>query len=612
MARRDFMGRIMRLTVCLGGAMFSAAAQSESFSISEQIEGSYRVTTGYALAMRVRDPHGALINGEVDPLRPEVLPQNQLIGFTHTGLSKTINMDDGNRNFRSGSIFNNRVSAYGEFQLTYQDYGAIFSGSAFYDQAYHEKNDNDSPETVNKLGAHDKFTESTKYYNGERARLLEAYAYGNWMFGDEATLNLRIGQQLVAWGESLFFSGVAGAQGPADATKAFVPGAEIKDILLPVNQIALRLGVTNELSLLGSYKLDYRSTELFPTGDFFSPADLIGPGARFVYGSINPAALDGCPGLLGPLSPLCNLGGIGTPLLNAPPNILVYRGEDLKPGKSGQWGAGLTYQVTPITNLGLYRLRYHDSNPAVQLNPGFAFIGSVAGVELTTGLINQYVPTTYNVKYFGGIDMTAISYSTVLGKFNVAGEFSLREGLDMPVQTIISGVLSPVYTRGDVYQALLSSIYVTNPGVVFDELNIVSEAGYVYVDKVDAISEQPGIQPIGGGDRLFYDRNAWGFQTLMIGRKRNLFPGWDLSTPVSFAMLVNGNPSMTAAFGPLIGEDDRRLGLGASMQYLQNLEFAIGYNLFFGNPRKGVRGSIVKQNPYADRDYVTFNIKYNL
>src|SRR3546814_2294893 len=82
---------------------------------------------------------------------------------------------------------------------------------------------------------------------------------------------------LVAWGESLFLSGVASAQSQADATKAFIPGTEIKDILLPTNQIAFNAAVNNDITLLGYYKLDFRPNEIFPVGDYFSPADVVGP-----------------------------------------------------------------------------------------------------------------------------------------------------------------------------------------------------------------------------------------------------------------------------------------------------------------------------------------------
>src|SRR3546814_1725197 len=93
---------------------------------------------------------------------------------------------------------------------------------------------------------------------------------------------------LVAWGESLFLSGVASAQSQADATKAFIPGTEIKDILLPTNQIAFNAAVNNDIPLLGYYKPDFRPNEIFPVGAYFSPTEVAGPGAGFVYGWANP------------------------------------------------------------------------------------------------------------------------------------------------------------------------------------------------------------------------------------------------------------------------------------------------------------------------------------
>lgn len=631
-----------------GGLILGACSVTQAGSFEwNGITADYKLTLGYALAMRMQDPSNDLINGPVDPLQLALLPPQlagqpaQIVGFGHTGLPTTINFDDGNRNFKKYSLINNRISAYGEFQLHMDSYGAVFSGSAFRDAAYRDRNDNNSPafgasgSTINKTGNPQEFTTATQYYDGQRFRLLEAYVYGDWMLGDEAALSLRAGQQLVAWGESLFFSGIASTQGPADATKAFVPGAEIKDILLPVNQLAMQLSVNSDLTLLAQYRLAYKPTEIFPVGDYFSPADAVGPGASFVYGSINPLYLNGCQGLmssaLNTLLPgsfallnglginansLCDQNGIGGTLLGASPYILAVRGPDIMPSDQGQWGAGLRYRLTTTSNIGLYFINYHDTNPAVMLNVGYApFTSSLLGLlplPLSTGVIGQYVPTSYNVKYFDNIKMIGSSFSTALGPFNVAGELNYRDGFDMPVQATISGVVSPVYTRGRMGQALLSSLYSVNPGFLVDDVTAVAEAGYLYVFDVDRLDNTPGIIMAGNGDKLFYDRQSFGFQTLFVTGNHNIVEGWDLNTQVSYGEITFGNPSMAGAFGPLYGEGDRRLGLGAKMTYLSNLELGIGYNFFFGDTMKTIGESSLKANPYADRDYASFNIKYNL
>ena len=642
-ARRGFVGArlLALLTIGIG---FNGAAWAGSFDLPFGTEADYKLTFSYALAARTKHASQDLINGPVDPFESSFMPTDngepscsqsptgcQLLGFTHTGLPNTANFDDGDRNFQhKWNIINNRVSAFGELGFKNGNYGLSFTGSAFYDQAYHGYNSNDSlpydtdGSTVNKTGAPNGFTNRTRHYDGLRARLLDAYAYADWTFGEDMNLDLRVGQQLVAWGESLFFSGVALAQGPADAAKAFVPGAEIKDILLPVSQVALRFSPFDKLTILGQYKLDFKSTELFPEGDYFSPADLIGPGATFGYGSVNPAYGTRCPGLLQfpglpDLSFLCSTvpGHPTGTVLNASPYIYITRGPDIEPSKHGQWGVGVTYQITSATNIGLYRLRYADTNPAIQLNTGYAVVGHAVinnqATTITTQAFNQVVPTTYNIKYYGGITMSALSFSTAVGKFNIAGELGYRQDMDTQVQAHISGVLSPVYTRANLEQALLSTLYVDNPGFVLDDLAVVAEAGVIRITHTEALQSAPGISMVGNGGVLFADRTSSAFQMLAIGGNHNVISGWDLKNQLSFATIIKGNPANGGAFGSLIGQGDRRLGWTVTMTYLANMEFSLGYNMFFGNPAKRQHDvSPVEQNPFSDRDYVSFNVKYNL
>ncbi|MDR3416991.1 MAG: DUF1302 family protein [Nevskia sp.] len=622
------------LGLLLGYAACQGTAQAGTLDLWENASLDYKTTLGYGLAVRAHNANNALINGPVDSFQSYLFPvipagqPAQIFRFTQSGLPTTINFDDGDRNFKAGSLINNRVSALAELQFHWNNYGVVTSGDGFYDQVYHHPNDNNSPETNNTDLPHTHWTSGARYYDGQRFRLLDAYAYGDWTLFD-MNVDLRVGQQLVAWGQSLFFSGIALAQSRADATKAFVPGAEVKSILLPTDQVALRLGVTNDLSLLGYYKLAYRASEIFPEGDYFSPADAVGPGATFVYGSANPlyGGPGECPGLLTnfhigntpvPVIPqgvenfVCNviLAPVGK-ALDAPKTINTIRGPDLRPSSGGQYGVGAEYQVASRTNVGLYFLRYDDSNPAVQLNIGFAPFTTKP--TITTAIINQYVPTTYNVKYYDGIHLYGSSFSTVIGPFNVAGELNYRDGVDMPVATAISGVVSPVYTRGRISQALVSAIYVTNPHFFYDDLAFTMETGAVHVNGIDRLpNDIPGIIPLGNGDTLFYSRNAWAFNTLTIPTKHNVIDGWDMSTPISFGMLVKGNPSMAGAFGAFYGQGDTRLGISVNMQYLGNLEVGVGYNFFFGNPDETIGSSPLKANPYMDRDYATFHLAYNL
>ena len=267
----------------LGAAACQGVARAGEIDLWSDATLDYKLTVSYAAAIRTGNANNALINGPVDQFQSYLLPVQvpgqpvQVFSFTHTGLPSTANYDDGDRNFHAGSLINNRVTGLGELQFHWNNYGIELSGDGFFDQVYHHPNDNDSPETNNTDLPHTHWTDGARYYDGQRVRLLDAYAYGDFTLWD-MNLNVRAGQHLVAYGQSLFFSGVALAQSRADATKAFIPGAEIKSILLPTNQVSFRLGVTNDLSMVGYYKLAFRANEIFPEGDYFSPADAVGPG----------------------------------------------------------------------------------------------------------------------------------------------------------------------------------------------------------------------------------------------------------------------------------------------------------------------------------------------
>lgn len=612
------------LALGLMGGIAAGTAQAGSYEIFG-LDAETQFQAGYALGVRVEDPDSRII---ATPPSPKIPIPDAL------KLPESNNYDDGDRNFKQGALINNRVTVLGEIMLKKDDYGLLLRGDAFYDDVYRRlNNDNNSPDTINKTsGRVNEFTDAARYYDGQRTRLLDAYAYGSWYIGDSAALNLRIGQQVVAWGESLFFSGVALAQGPADATKATVPGADVKSILLPVNQVSLQLALNEDLTLLGQYKLEFKETELNPVGEFYSVSDVVGPGAEFIYGIKNPVHKDvladtilNAPDLLGalypalqPLSPLLN-PILGLPLIpevvrgvvglvgatgvldGAPKNINVQRREDIRPSDYGQWGLGLRYRITPDTTLGAYRLRYHNTTPAPVQNYGYAVLLPGAGglPDITTQVLGVQVPVTYNIRYFDGIDLSALSFSTSLFGANVAGEVIYREGVDVLVD-VDGGLLGPVPTptRGKVGQALLSALYTIGPRAFWDSFTLVSELGYVHVEDVDA-----ACGPTSCSQQLTYTRDASGYSILGIIDRKAVFDGWDLQIPVTFAGVIGGHSSLLSGLGSLMGEGDYRASLGVNFTRLQAFTVGVSYSAFLGEPD-------FKERPYADRDNVALSLTY--
>ena len=602
------------------------------------MDGNYQLQGSYALATRLRAPAPGII--DTPPSAEIPIPD-------FIKLPESNNYDDGDRNFAEGAIVNNRLTLLGEIQLTRGDYGLLVRGDAFYDDVYLRRNDNNAPNTLNRTdgdpqfefeGQVDRFSDAAKDRSGRRARLLDAYVYGSWYFGEASALNLRVGRHIAAWGESLFFSGVALAQSPADATKATVPGADVKSILLPVNQVSMQLAINEKWTLLGQYKLEFKPVELNPVGEFFSVSDVVGPGAQFIYGIENPLYLQNLEDLnllsenlaetlqlvvdlLAPQLPtqgvtdlVGNLLGLLDPLLpdvpvpggiinqpNTPRYVNVVRQEDIRPSDHGQWGVGLKYQITPETTLGAYRLRYHNTTPAPVQNYGEALLVPGNGIlrPITTGTLGLQVPVTYNIRYFDGIDLSALSFSTSFLGANVGGEFIVREGVDVLVD-VDGGLLGPVPTptRSEVWQGLLSALYVLGPRFGWDALTLVGEVGFVHVEDLE-----PACGPNGCSTDLSFTRDAWGYSLLGLMDFRNITAGWDLQVPISFAAIGNGQSALLSGLGSLMGEGDMRASIGFNFTRLQRLEVGVSYNAFLGSPH-------FEKRPYADRDYVAFTGKY--
>jgi len=406
-----------------GFAGLSSTAYAGSFDFFG-IDGTWSLDGAYVLAVRTEKPSA----GDISTPSAATIPLP-----TYLKVPESNNYDDGDRNFKQWTPVNNRVSALGEIHLTKDVYDLVVRGDAFYDNVYMRANDNTSPDTINKFGPdgsdtngviNNHFTADAKRFDGRRGRLLDAYVSGNWQLGDESALNLRIGRQVVAWGESLFFDGIALTQGPADATKATVPGADVKSILLPVNQISMQFSATSKLTFLGQYKLEYKPTELNPVGEFYSVADVVGPGREFIYGIYNPLylpaysnlnlvgstqpsgqndlaaaiqlvdgflkqngtlptnnqvtpALEQVANSLGTvLTAIGKTSGINSVNLpsaflsalisptGAPKYVNPYYDGEIRPSNHGQYGLGMKYAFTPSTTGGLYFLRYHDTTPS--------------------------------------------------------------------------------------------------------------------------------------------------------------------------------------------------------------------------------------------------------
>jgi hypothetical protein len=334
-----------------------------------------------------------------------------------------INTDDGNRNFDQWDMINNKITLLADLDMRHKNFGAFVRPKAFYDHVYMSDNANDSPETNNALAgglidSSDEWADDVEDRHGNDAEILDLYAYATFDVG-KRQLDLRVGKQVISWGESLFVTGgISAAQSPVDLSAAVAVGTEVKEILLPTETVYTQVDLTDKLALGGYYQWKWEKSRLMEGGTFFaSQSDF--------------------------------LDDLGAPILVDIPGVglvpALQRGEDHEADDNGQFGVSLTYASNWLNNIefGLYYINYHDKLPLVN-------------VDMASG--------TYFTSYTEDIKLYGASFSSLIGDVNVSGEFSYRQdyGFDPT-------------TTDDYWQAQTSWIYTTSFMPFSDAITTIGE-----------------------------------------------------------------------------------------------------------------------------------------
>jgi hypothetical protein len=173
------------------------------------------------------------------------------------------NLDDANRNFDKG-LASSGFRAIADFEWRYRmdggsSFGIFARGSAWYDNRIeNDHNDNDSM-TVNglefwggSLSVPDEFHPDTKKRSGQDAELLDLFFFAEIAPASEHPMSLRIGRQVISWGESAFIqNGLSAVINPADVSKASLPGTEVKEILRPLGAVYGSVALNQNISVSG-------------------------------------------------------------------------------------------------------------------------------------------------------------------------------------------------------------------------------------------------------------------------------------------------------------------------------------------------------------------------
>ncbi len=267
---------------------------------------------------------------------------------------------------------------------------------------------------------------------GSDGTILDLYAYGSTdLFGH--SLSLKVGKQIVNWGESTLVLNGLNSLVSLDANKARLPGAEISEFAIPVPQAFTSLNLTENTSIEGFYQWKFEPTLPDAAGTFYPVPDqdfsaLIGGNAGDLsFGRAlenSNAGLTNCPGGNNTVTPTTCVPYGGT----------IPRGPDRLPAGAGQYGGAFRFTVPWLHDMdaALYAANYHERLPVFSTT-------SAASGNVSAASANYFAEYPEDVHMFG------FSFNTTL-PWGIAfqGEYSYKP--NQPFQ--LSSVESELATLG--------------------------------------------------------------------------------------------------------------------------------------------------------------------
>jgi hypothetical protein len=362
------------------------------------------------------------------------------------------NGDNGNLNFDSGESFSKLIKGSHELDVRYENLGFFARGIYFYD---FEMMDSDRAWTNPHSGkVNDPCRDDEARDQLCRdIRLLDAFIYGDFDIG-EMPFSVRVGQQVISWGESTLISHGISELNPVDIARLRAPGAELKEAFIPFGAVWGSLGITENFNVEMFYQYSWEKTVLPAPGSYFSTNDFAGDGGHFNNVQLNFASnpdtdLDSLITDLNALRaqilngnvPIADAGGA---YVGGFPTKLTLRQEDAEndPEDGGQYGLRLSWFLPELndTEISLYHMNYHSRRPVFSgITADFSAealahdVGMLVSSDITyDNYTNLKAFSRVELDYIEDIKLYALSFNTAIGETSVAGEISYRQ--DEPLQ----------------------------------------------------------------------------------------------------------------------------------------------------------------------------------
>ena len=614
------------LAVSLASTL-AAPAFGVNFNIGE-IEGQFdsALSVGASWSVRSADP--------------------DLIGRNNGGDGLSQTTDDSRQNFKKGETFSKIFKGIHDLELKYGDTGVFVRGKYWYDfetkdeqRLFKDIDDSNRKQAAQSSGA----------------EFLDAFVYHNYDIAGQPG-SVRLGKQVVSWGESTFIQNSINSINPVDAAAFRRPGAEIKEGLIPVNMFYISQSLTENLSMEAFYQIEWDQTVVDNCGTFFAQADILADGCDNNVAVLNPA-LAGLAPFAGPLAYSTTSEG-----------VIVPRGGDRDARDDGQWGLAFRYFAEPLdTEFGAYFMNYHSRTPVFSATgadpavyaavPGIignciGALGAGCTAARRSGLAAATIAgnSEYFLEYPEDIQLYGLSFSTTLPTGTAwSGELSYRPNAPVQLNTtdiLYSGVKNlggafanasvltgaagedlHGYRRKEITQFQTTFTHFIDQVMGASRLTLVGEIGVVHIGALEDTSEArygrdpvygPGELPatqvapgvfvdtcsviLNGGtgenvskycnDDGFATSTSWGYRARAIWDYPDVFAGVNLRPSVSWSHDVDG-------YGPngLFNEGAKAVSLGLDADYQNTYNASLAYTDFFGG----------EYNTSIDRDFLALS-----
>ena len=583
--------RAGRYVLAAAALAASGGAHALKFQVTDGIEGSFDTTLGYGIQLRTEhfDP---------DLSRP----------FPYTA-SPLGNNQYGNRTLfnKKWDIFSNIVKASHDLQLNGGRWSAFLRGNYFYDFAMASEKDSLPQESENRGVQHGDITD----------------AYFLTRMGGNDQFTVRLGKQVISWGENTFIGQSLNDINTVDISKLRQPGVELKDALVGTPAAYFSWQMSDALSLETFVLFGYDELKVDPYGGFFGTQDAITDGAGFANAMIDPL------GPLGPF-PICAAPDGGTCHLALGAIPVARAGDDI-PSYGGQYGVALRYYAPNLGNgfdFGIYYQNLHDHNPQ---------LSSYAGA--TVGGLPQ--PGRYFVDYAKDVERYGFSFNTTVGPWALGGEYSYRrnaplQGTNFLVVAATGRELGPtgapngtLYAPGTKYEGFerykrhqiqMTAQRLWGPMPMLlgaDQWNTIGEVAYGWAEDMPG-SDLNGheVTPTAlipkDGFVRFDDvtNHFWGLQARSTLTYNNiLFNRINMDFNTAFRWDVEGvSPEFGGA--TLFVGGRKQLSLGVSFDYALRWKVGISQTFIFDGEDDQWRPNRSRVVSNTDRDFLSMDVSY--